>query len=93
MRAFRPVLGGTAAVYCVHDRQKAQVVTEAQVVELGREHGQVFDPRQHKLHRCACCRNLFVDLTDLPRLCGPCLRPTVHTLEAPLPEPTGEVDG
>ena len=85
-------LGGTAAVYCVHDRQKRQVVTEAQVAALGREVGQLYDPKQHKLHRCACCDNLFVDPTDEPRFCSHCLRPLVHSLGGPLPTPIGVVE-
>lgn len=90
--SFRPVFGGTAAVYCVHDRQKRQILTETQVVELGLSVGQVYDRKQHKLHECACCGNLFVDASDLPRLCSVCLRPNVHTLGGPLPQPTGVVE-
>ena len=84
-------LGGTAVVCCVHDREKRRVVTEAQVAALGLEVGQVYDRRQHKLHSCACCGNLFVDPTDTPRFCSACQGPLVHPLGGPLPEPTGVV--
>jgi hypothetical protein len=89
------VLGGTAQVYCVHDREKRQVVTEAQVAELGLESGIVYDPRQHRTHRCACCSNLFVDPSDEPRYCDTCnpAARLVHSLGAPLALPIGEVDG
>ena len=84
-------LGGKATVHCLHDRQKRQVVTEAQVARLGREVGQVYDPRQHKLHLCGCCQNLFVDPTDTPRLCEACSRPYLHTPGGPPPEPIGVI--
>ena len=88
----RVVLGGTAVVCCVHDREKRQVVTEAQVAELGLRVGQVYDPLQHKLHLCMCCQNLFVDPSDVPGFCSVCTRPAVHPLGGPLPEPKGVVD-
>ncbi len=91
MRLIQPTFGGTAAVYCVHDRQKRQVVTEEQVAALGRQVGQLYDAKQHKLHRCACCQNLFVDPTDVPRYCQLCHRPLVHTLNGKLPDPTGAI--
>ena len=87
----RMVLGGSAIVCCVHDRQKRQVVTEAQVAALGLDVGLLYDPRQHKLHKCACCGNLFVDPTDTPRFCRECQGPLVHALGGPLPIPTGVV--
>jgi hypothetical protein len=86
-------LSGTHVVCCVHDRVKRQIVTEAQVVALGLTVGQVYDPVQHKLHRCACCENLFVDPTDTPRFCHTCGRPPVHMLAGPLPSPIGVTDG
>lgn len=91
MSALRLALGGRAVVCCVHDREKRQVTTEAQVAALGLEVGQVYDPRQHKLHRCACCENLFVDASDEPRLCTVCLDAPAHALAGPLPEPRGVV--
>lgn len=87
----RVVLGGSAAVHCVHDRRKRSVTTEAQVAELGLEVGQIYDPAQHKLHRCACCDNLFVDPTDVPRFCSTCQGPLQHALGGPLPDPVGVI--
>ena len=84
--------GGRAIVCCVHNRQKRQVTTERQVAELGAAVGQRYDPRQHKLHRCACCDNLFVDPTDIPRYCHACLPPPVHPLGGPLAAARGVVD-
>ena len=85
-------LGGVAVVCCVHDREKRTVVTERQVAELGLEVGMLYDPKQHKIHRCACCENLFVDPTDQPRFCSVCLGSLVHRLGGPLPDPTGVVE-
>lgn len=84
-------LGGHAVVCCVHDRVKREILTEAQVAELGRQVGQVYDRRQHKLWMCSCCENLFVDLADEPRFCHRCqTRPPVHPLNGALPSPNGE---
>jgi hypothetical protein len=91
MTGFSMSVGGTAVVCCVHDREKRQVTTEAHVAELGRQVGQVYDPRQHKLHMCACCQNLFVDPTDIPRFCRSCQGPLRHEQPGPLPDPIGEV--
>lgn len=91
MRGVTIELGGKAVVCCVHDRVKRQVVTEAQVAALGLEAGQLYDSRQHKLHLCACCENLFVDPSDEPRFCSTCLSPLVHALGGPLPAPKGVV--
>jgi hypothetical protein len=88
----RVVLGGKRVVCCVHDREKRQVVTETQVAELGLAVGLIYDPRQHKIHRCACCDNLFVDPSDEPRFCSICTRPAVHALGGPLSLPRGVVD-
>lgn len=88
---LRVQLGGTAVVCCVHDRVKREVVTESAVAALGLEHGIVYDPKRHKLHRCACCDNLFVDPSDAPRFCHTCQGPLVHELGGPLPEPVGVV--
>jgi hypothetical protein len=89
---IQAVLGGTAVVCCVHDREKRRVTTEAQVARLGLEVGQIYDPVQHKLHRCACCENLFVDPSDEPRFCSVCQRPNVHPLGGPLPAPIGVIE-
>lgn len=91
MNGVRLVLGGTAQVYCVHDRRKREVVTEAQVAELGLEVGIVYDPKQHKLQVCSCCSNLFFDPSDEPRFCAVCKGPLVHPLGGPLPDPGGVV--
>lgn len=88
---LRVVLSGHAVVCCVHDRVKREVVTEAQVAELALEVGIVYDARVHKLHRCACCDNLFVDASDEPRYCSPCNAPLVHALGGPLAAPIGVV--
>ncbi len=92
MNGVRLVLGGSAKVYCVHDVPKRRVTTEAQVSELGLSVGILYDPRQHKLHRCACCQNLFFDPTDEPRYCSSCQRPLVHSLGGDLPEPEGVIE-
>lgn len=89
--ALKIALGGTAVVCCVHDREKRKVVTERDVAMLGLEVGVLYDPKQHKIHRCSCCENLFVDPTDTPRFCSTCLGATVHQLGGPLPEPIGVV--
>ena len=86
-------LGGKATVHCVHDRQKDQVVTEAQVKVLALDYGIKYDPAQHKIHKCTCCRNLFVDPTDEPRYCLICQGIPIHGLAGPLPLPGGVVDG
>lgn len=90
--ALRIELGGTAKVFCVHDREKRVVTTEAQVAALGLDAGVVYDPKQHRIHRCACCSNLFFDPSDEPRYCHGCRPATrVHALGGPLATPLGEV--
>ena len=91
-QAVRIHLGGTAVVCCVHDRVKREVMTEAEVITLGLSIGVLYDPTQHKIHRCACCENLFVDPTDIPRFCKPCSSTPTHALGGPLPDPIGVVD-
>lgn len=89
----RVVLGGSRVICCVHDRQKRQVTTEAQVARLGLEVGRVYDPKQDRIHRCGCCQNLFVDPSDEPRYCATCKPESlVHRLGGPLASPIGEVD-
>lgn len=83
--------GGVAVVCCVHDRPKRQITTETEVAELGLTVGQIYDPKQHKIHKCGCCENLFVDPTDIPRFCRVCEGPVEHELRGPLPNPIGEV--
>lgn len=91
MTGFNIHAGGAAVVCCVHDREKRQVTTETQVAELGRHVGQVYDPKQHRLHMCACCQNLFVDPTDIPRYCRRCQTAPTHAVNGRLPEPLGEL--
>jgi hypothetical protein len=84
-------LGGVAVVCCVHDREKRQVRTEAQIVGLGLEVGVVYDAAQHHIFECSCCENWFVDPGDVPLRCHACRGTIVHTPAAPLPEPTGRL--
>lgn len=91
-RTLRPVVSGSATVHCVHDRQKRQVVTEADVAAVGLTAGLIYDSRIHRVFRCSCCENLFVDIADEPRFCTVCRQPPVHALGGPLPEPGGPVD-
>lgn len=84
-------VGGVAVVCCVHDRIKREVTTEQQVALLGLEAGQIYDPTQHKLFKCACCENLFVDPGDEPKFCHVCRGSLVHPLGGPLPEPKGRL--
>ncbi len=90
-QVIRPVLSGKATVHCIHDRQKRIVTTERHVFDLGLTLGILYDPKQHKLHRCSCCENLFVDPSDQPRYCETCGRPPVHLQAGPLPEPEGVI--
>jgi hypothetical protein len=83
-------LAGAAVVVCPHDREKRQVTTEAQVAELGRQVGQTYDPKQHRLWDCACCHNLFVDPSDEPRYCRRCSLVPSHSLAGPLTPPNEE---
>jgi hypothetical protein len=76
---MRTVLEGVAVVCCVHDREKRKII------ELE------FDPRETKVHLCACCENLFLERTDIPMFCPQCRRPPSYVLGGPLPDPIGEV--
>lgn len=89
----RATLGGVAVVCCVHDRIKGEVVTEEHVALVSLHAGIIFDPVQHRTHRCGCCRNLFVDSSDEPLYCHTCRRPFVHQLAGPLAPAIGPVDG
>ena len=84
-------LGGTARVYCVHDREKRLVITASAVAALAADLGIRYIPALHKLHLCACCDNLFVDGADTPQYCHACQRPNTHPLGGPLPDPIGVV--
>lgn len=84
-------ISGKAVVVCIHDRIKREVTTEGQVAALGAAVGQVYDPVQHKLHLCACCENLFVDPTDIPRYCSVCSKPPTWAQNGKLADPKGVV--
>lgn len=75
-----PRLGGTARVYCVHDREKRVVVTEEQVAALGADLGVRFDRARHETRGCVCCANLYVDDAADPGFgfCHACRGPSVH---------------
>lgn len=84
-------LGGTAKVYCVHDRGKREITDPDEVIKLGAEHGIEYDPKKHKFQKCACCDNCFVTLDDTPTLCGPCLGIPLHELMGAIPEGKGVI--
>lgn len=90
--SLRMTLSGTAVVCCVHDREKRQITTEAQVADLAADVGATYDPKRDKMFLCSCCQNLFVDLGDEPLYCHACRQPNVHPLGGPLPEPTGRLE-
>jgi len=86
-------LSGVAVVHCVHDVPKRVFTDEEDVKAYGLKVGVPFDPKQHKLHRCACCENLFSDPSDEPRLCNFCTPAHVkHPLAGDIPDPTGVVE-
>lgn len=85
--ALRLVLGGSAKVFCVHDREKRVVTDPEHVRFLGSVLGLEYDARRHKLQLCACCQNLFPTFDDTPQLCAPCRGRNVHTLAASVPDP------
>jgi hypothetical protein len=72
-------IGGSAAVFCVHNREKRQV-TELQ-----------FDAAATSVHMCACCENLFPEPTDQPMFCPTCRGQNVYKLGGPLPDPIGRI--
>ena len=72
-------LGGTAKVYCIHNRQKRRVK------ELE------FDSNKIKIHMCSCCENLFLERTDTPMFCEICQRSPVYEPGGPLPDPIGVI--
>lgn len=80
-------------MFCIHDREKRKVVTEAQVAAIGLSVGVVYDPRQHRIHRCSCCDNLFVDPSDEPKWCHQCSPfAVIHAPAGPVTDPIGPVD-
>lgn len=92
MAEVQIALSGVAVVHCVHDVPKRVFQSEEDVVTYGMKIGVPIDPKQVKLHMCACCENLFADQSDEPRLCNFCQPEHLkHPLAAPVPEPTGVV--
>jgi hypothetical protein len=88
------VLGGKAQVVCIHDREKRLVNTPEEVARLGLllEPPIIFNEKLHKLQRCACCDNLFFDISDDPRYCAVCNKPPTWAQRGPLSIPQGVVD-
>jgi hypothetical protein len=84
MSGFKTSIGGVAAVYCVHDRVKRELVDPDEFRVLYRS---AYHSAPQLVARCACCENLFAAVDDTPRLCTTCKGTIIHTLEAPLPEP------
>lgn len=70
-------IGGTAKVYCVHNRGKREVTDIA------------YDSALTKPHMCACCENIFLERTDEPMFCPTCRGPYRHPLGGPLAPPKG----
>lgn len=85
-------LSGVAVVHCVHDVPKRVFTDEEDVRRYGMKIGVPFDPKQHKLHKCACCENLFSDPSDEPRLCSFCQKAPTHALAGPIPDPIGVIE-
>jgi hypothetical protein len=80
------VLGGTAKVYCVHDREKRQVKTPDDCMRLARMVGMTLLAHP-KFQTCGCCENVFASLDDAPQLCSRCSGINVHKLGGPVNEP------
>ena len=72
-------LGGTAYVYCVHDRMKRTILDLS------------FNPDYDKVQLCPCCENLFLTRDDVPAFCLGCGGRPIHPLGGPLPEPKGVI--
>jgi hypothetical protein len=89
--ALQMVFGGTAVVCCPHDVEKRAITTESALYQIGREQNILYDPKQHKIHRCSCCENLFADVSDVPIYCNTCRKPPKFMLGGSLPEPEGVV--
>lgn len=73
------ILSGTYKIYCVHNREKREVV------EL------VFDPKKSKPQMCSCCENIFLTRDDTPRFCDICCKRPTFALQGPLKDPTGVI--
>lgn len=63
-------IGGTAGVYCLHDRQQRQITEEAQVLALAPPGAKI--DGDHKIQECTCCHNLFVTDSPIDEKCLPC---------------------
>lgn len=72
-------LGGSARVYCVHNRPKRDVTELA------------FDPTATSIHLCACCENVFLERSDTPMFCPACNRAPTYRQQGPLPTPRGRI--
>lgn len=86
MSGIRMVLGGSAKVYCVHDREKRLVRTPDDCLRL--LHG-VHDRNLVgvKYQTCGCCENVFAVHSDIPQLCHQCNGSLKHRLGGPISEP------
>ena len=86
MRGVRIALGGTAKVYCVHDREKRLLRTPDDCARVARDAG--LEPLANpKFQTCGCCENVFAALTDEPQLCHRCSARNVHSLGGPINDP------
>jgi len=83
---IRMVLGGSAKVYCVHDREKRLVETPDDCIRLARMANMVLLAHP-KFQTCGCCENVFAVLDDAPQLCPGCNRVNVHELGGPISDP------
>jgi hypothetical protein len=79
-------MGGSAKVYCVHDREKRLVRTPDDCVRVAREAGMslIVGP---KFQTCGCCSNVFATFDDAPQLCHHCNGHNVHALGGPISSP------
>lgn len=86
MRGVRIALGGTAAVHCVHDREKRIIRNPDDCMRVARKAGLV--PLGHpKFQTCGCCENVFATISDAPQLCPGCSKYHVHKLGGPINDP------
>jgi len=87
MPGIELVLGGTAAVYCVHDRQKRQIRNPDDCMRLIRDTNARLLAFGAKFQTCGCCENVFPCVTDIPQLCPGCQGHNFHKLGGPLNDP------
>lgn len=86
MPGIQLVLGGTAKVYCVHDREKRLLTTPDDCLRVARAAGMALLTHP-KFHTCGCCENVFATLDDAPKLCPGCNLQNVHKLGGPIRDP------